>query len=110
MNCLREAGLRTRPDKTSLFRKSVKVLGYYMTEQGLRPIGEKINAIKEKVVPKTRKGIQQFLGICRYYERFCPQLAEMAVPLTTLLKKDRNAEKEWSEEQDQAIAKIKHAF
>ena len=110
MECLRKAGLRTRPDKTSLFRKSVKVLGYVLDEEGLKPIGEKINSIKEKIVPKTRKGIQSFLGLIRYYSRFVPHLSDMAAPLFTMLKKGVKVEKEWTDKQDKAIEDIKYAF
>ncbi|CAM9548530.1 unnamed protein product [Heterosigma akashiwo] len=87
MTALMRAGLKTRPDKTCLFRASCKCLGFYIEPDGIRPIGEKINAIRDVQVPKTKKGIQRFLGMCRYYERFVSKLAHLALPLTTLLKK-----------------------
>ncbi|CAM9850808.1 unnamed protein product, partial [Heterosigma akashiwo] len=107
---LREAGLRTRPDKTSLFKKEVKALGHIMGEDGLRPIGEKINAIRDKVVPRTRKGIQSFLGLVRYYARYVNKLSDMAIPLNVMLRKDVNVSQAWTNEQDEAVRKIKEAF
>ncbi|CAM9449423.1 unnamed protein product [Heterosigma akashiwo] len=110
MKRLRDAGVKTRPDKTTLCRRSVKCLGYLLTPEGLKPLSNKIDGIKNAQVEKSRRGIMSFLGLTRYYSRFVPRLADMAIPLTSLLKKDRNVAKEWGELQDEAVLKIKQAF
>ncbi|CAM9676515.1 unnamed protein product [Heterosigma akashiwo] len=112
MTALMKAGLKTRPDKTHLFRKSIQCLGFVIGPDGISPLGEKINAIKNMSVKKTRKGIMSLMGYLRYYERFVPGLAHMAAPLTKLLKKEyeKKIEQVWGEDQDRAVQLIKDAF
>ena len=107
---LRDCGLKIRADKTTLCRRQVKCLGFILDSEGLKPLSSKIDAIKNVKVEKTRRGVMSFLGLTRYYARFVPKLAELALPLTSMLKKDKKVERDWGEEQDEAVRKIKHAF
>ena len=45
MTLLKEACLRTRPDKTELCKQSVKVLGHKLTKEGLKPLPNKVKNI-----------------------------------------------------------------
>ncbi|CAM9982068.1 unnamed protein product, partial [Heterosigma akashiwo] len=51
-----------------------------------------------------------FIGIIRYYSRFVKSLADVAMPLTALLKKDVKFPQAWGEAQDKAVELIKMAF
>ncbi|CAM9196294.1 unnamed protein product, partial [Heterosigma akashiwo] len=110
LKCLQDAGLKTRPDKTSLCKQQVRCLGFDIDRDGVKPFPEKINAIKNVTVEKSRQGIMSFLGLVRYYQRFAKNLAEIALPLTRLLKKNVKVEEAWGEEQDKAVEAIKLAF
>ena len=57
---------------------------------------EKIKAIADWPVPSNVKELQSFLGLANYYHRFIAHFAELALPLTGLLHKDR--EWKWGEE------------
>ncbi|CAM9668787.1 unnamed protein product, partial [Heterosigma akashiwo] len=107
---LQEAGLKTRPDKTSLCRNKVKCLGFFIDEEGVKPLPQKLSTIQNVQVQKTKKGLMSFLGIIRYYSRFVKSLADVAMPLTALLKKDVNVPQAWGEAQDKAVELIKMAF
>ncbi|CAM9272525.1 unnamed protein product, partial [Heterosigma akashiwo] len=107
---LQEAGLKTRPDKTSLCRKKVKCLGFFIDEEGVKPLPQKLSTIQNVQVQKTKKGLMSFLGIIRYYSRFVKSLADVAMPLTALLKKDVKFPQAWGEAQDKAVELIKMAF
>jgi hypothetical protein len=110
MATLKAAGLKSRPDKTQLCRKEIKVLGFVLSEEGLRPLREKIDKLLAQEVEPSQREILSFIGLARYYERFCPKLAEMARPLYGLLQKGNNPKDGWGEEHDLAVRDIKRAF
>ena len=88
----------------------MKVLGFIIDEDGLKPIESKVAPIHKEAVPHTVKGIQRFLGLVRYYERFVQGLAELSKPLTWLLKKGVDVNEEWDDKATEAVEKIKKAF
>ena len=51
------------------------------------PLEEKVRAILEYPVPKTKRDIRAFLGLTGFYSRWIPRYAELAVGLTDCLKK-----------------------
>ncbi|CAI7764841.1 unnamed protein product [Closterium sp. NIES-53] len=55
--------------------------------EGVHVDPRKIEAVKKWKVPENMKELQQFLGFTNYYNRFVPQYAKIAAPLTDLLKK-----------------------
>ncbi|CAN0035822.1 unnamed protein product, partial [Heterosigma akashiwo] len=103
-------GLKTRPDKTQLFSRSVKCLGFVVAPEGIKPLQKRVEQITTKEVDRTVKGIQSFLGIINYYKGFVPRLSEIAEPLTRLTRKGADPSKEWGDEQDAAVGQIKAAF
>ncbi|CAM9719319.1 unnamed protein product, partial [Heterosigma akashiwo] len=107
---LHAAGLKTRPDKTQLFQRSVKCLGFMVTPEGLRPLADRVDRIKTLDPEHTVKGIQSFLGIINYYKGFVPKLSVLAEPLTRLTQKGADPARHWGPAQDQAVADIKAAF
>ena len=106
---LRKAGLKMKIEKCHFGVKEMNLLGYNFRPDGLRPQEDRIKAVVEAKVAKTKTGILRFLGLVRYYQRFVPHLSELSQPLTSLLRKDRSI-KEWGPEQDSAVAKIKEVF
>ncbi|CAI7771299.1 unnamed protein product [Closterium sp. NIES-53] len=54
------------------------------------------------------KELQQFLGFANYYNRFVPQYAKIATPLTNLLKK--NTPFKWEDVHQQAMEQLKTAL
>lgn len=85
---LRKFRLKLQPDKCEFLRKEVSYLGHIITDKGVKPNPEKTKAVKEFPTPKCPKDIKSFLGLVSYYRRFIPDLAKLAKPLTSLLKKD----------------------
>ncbi|GJP84341.1 hypothetical protein CLOP_g14407 [Closterium sp. NIES-67] len=62
------------------------------------------------VVQTRRPGLelQQFLGFANYYNRFVPQYAKLAAPLTNLLKK--NTPYKWEPKHQEAVEQLKQAL
>jgi len=70
MKRLSEANLFLQSDKCEFLKSEVIYLGHIITENGARPDLKKIIAVKNFLIPKTRKNIKQFLGLAGYYRRF----------------------------------------
>ena len=85
---LKEAKLKIQLDKCEFFRKETQFLGHTVSEDGVRPNSDKIEAIRKWPVPKNEKEIRQFLGTLGYYRRFIKDFAKIVKPLTSLLRKD----------------------
>eukprot|EP00965_Chrysotila_dentata_P189305 6173241-Pleurochrysis_carterae.AAC.2 len=82
------AGLTLKPSKCGLLRKDLKVLGYVVTRDGVKPNPEKVKAIA-RMAPKlsNQKEVLRFLGIINFNRRFIANLGEMAKPLYGLILK-----------------------
>lgn len=85
---LREHNLTIQLDKSEFFRKEVAYLGHIISEDGIKPNPDKITAIKNFPIPKTRKELKGYLGLIGYYRRFIENFAKITKPLTSRLKKD----------------------
>eukprot|EP00731_Ephydatia_muelleri_P033166 Em0025g122a len=88
---LREAGLRVKPSKCRFLQKEVKFLGHVVSENGISTDPGKTEAIQKWPVHRSRRELQQFLGLANYYRRFIKSFALIAKPLT-----EKNAPFEWT--------------
>ena len=68
--------------------KTMDLLGYKFSAEGITPFPDRCNAIRNFRVPISRTGILCFRGVVRCYQRFCPTFAEISQPLTKLLRKE----------------------
>ena len=83
---LRKAGLTINVEKSHFCVKEVKYLGFIVGDGTLKTDPGKISAIKEFPMPKTVKQLRRFLGMTGWYQRFIPNYASIAAPLTDCLK------------------------
>jgi hypothetical protein len=72
---------------------------------GISP--KKVEAIRNKKLPTTRKGIRRFLGIMNYHRKFIQGYSAIARPLHDLTK---DVKFEWSEKCDEAFNRLKEAL
>ena len=84
LQCLKEAGLQVRPNKCTFFTRETKYLGHIISQKGIRTDPEKTRAVQQWPVPKTKKHVRSFLGMCSYYRRFVNNFSEIARPLNRL--------------------------
>lgn len=84
---LRKANLKIQLDKSEFLKKEVEFLGHIVTDQGVKPNPNKIDAIKRWPLPKNQKELKGFLGILGYYRRFIRDFAKITKPLTAQLRK-----------------------
>ncbi|CAI5460814.1 unnamed protein product [Closterium sp. Yama58-4] len=85
---LRKNKFYVKLSKSDFALEKVQFLGHMVSAKGVHVDPRKIEAVKKWKVPENVKELQQFLGFANYYNRFVPQYAKIAAPLTDLLKKD----------------------
>ncbi|GMF26394.1 unnamed protein product [Phytophthora fragariaefolia] len=85
--------------------KEIPFLGCFLGKDGVRADPEKVCAIAQWPVPVSQKGLRKWLGLANYLHKYSAFYAEMARPLTNLLKK--GAVWSWTSEAQQAFEAIK---
>ena len=85
---LRKAGLKMKRSKCDLFKSQIHYLGHLISEDGISPLPDKLDSIKNMPVLKCMKEIRQFLGLTGYYRKFVPRFADISRPLTRLTRKE----------------------
>jgi transposase InsO family protein len=85
---LKKAGLTISVDKSRFCVQQLRYLGYLIDSRGLHPDPEKVCAITDYPIPKNVREVRRFLGMTGWYQRFIKNYAELACPLTGLLKTD----------------------
>ncbi len=118
---LEEHGMRIRKGKCEFLKESVTYLGHRIDAEGIRPVGDKVEAIRQTPEPKNQEELQAYLGLLGYYRKFLPNLSTQIAPLTMLLKAEFKSGKKskassktsvnpnfkWGPAQHQAFAKSK---
>ena len=65
--------------------RELDFLGHRVTQQGIRPLADKVRAVRQYQQPQSVKSLQRFLGMLNFYRRFLPGIAEVLRPLTDAL-------------------------
>ena len=86
---LRATGLKLQPDKCEFLRPELEYLGHLITEEGVKPNPNKLEAVRNFKRPSNATGIKSFLGLSGYYRKFIKNFSTIAKPLTDLTKKDK---------------------
>ena len=108
---LKDAGLKLKPSKCQLFKKSISYLGLVVSEQGVHTDPKKIETVQNWERPTTVHTVRQFLGFVNYYRRFFKDYSKVARPLYDLISGDNAKRKtspvEWSEAAEEAFQILK---
>ena len=80
--------LRLNPKKYIFGVTSGKLLGHIVSERGIEVDLEKIKAIQEMPVLKTKKDVRGFIVKLQYISRFIAKLTMVYDPIFKLLKKN----------------------
>lgn len=65
--------------------KEVEYLGHCITEEGIKPLEDKVEAINNYKKPSTIQELRRFLGVINFYRRFIKNAAQTQAPLHNYL-------------------------
>ena len=101
---VRAANIKIQAKKSDLFKKSVMFLGQKLDRHGISANMDRIKDLLQIKMPSNKKELQRFLGICCFFRKFVKDFAEISVPLTDGLKKDKF---EVSKEMEESFHRLK---
>ena len=102
---LREAGLRLKPSKCSLFQREVLYLGHVISREGIAADLTKIEKVATWMAPHSKQEFRKFLGFASYYRRFIKDFAQITKPLHRLT--EDTATFAWTEPCQAAFEKLR---
>jgi hypothetical protein len=79
--------LQLQPGKFVFAKPQIDYVGYIFSMEGFRASPEKTKVVRNSPVPRNVKDVRSFLGLASFYRRLMPNLAQIAKPMTGLLRK-----------------------
>ncbi|UYV65143.1 K02A2.6-like, partial [Cordylochernes scorpioides] len=105
---LEKYNIKLKKEKCLFLQKEIEYLGHLVTEEGIRPLDHKVQAIQKAKTPTNISELRSFLGLVNFYGKFIPNLPELLKPLHELLHKKRPWV--WTKECGEAIDKCKNSI
>ena len=105
---LEAADLKMKRSKCDFFKKHIHYLGHLISANGIRPLKDKRDMIRDMPAPRNSKEVKQFLGLAGYYRKFVPCFVDLSRPLAWLTCKDRVFE--WTHECRKAFDILKQSL
>jgi hypothetical protein len=108
LECMRTNKLYANASKCIFGAEEIPFLGCFVGKRGLRADPAKVKAIVDWPVPKNQKDLRKWLGLANYLHKYSENYADMARPLSNLLKKD--ADWCWNTEHEDAFVAVKESL
>jgi hypothetical protein len=77
--------LKVNAEKLTFCALEIEYLGYILSRDGIKPQGNKVQAILAIQPPTGVKQLQHFLGMVQYYHDLWARWSKMLAPLTSLV-------------------------
>ena len=84
LNRLEKAGLCLQKQKCSFIQTSVTYLGHSIEADGIWPVPEKVEAVRQAPQPQNAVELRSYLGLLTYYSKFLPNMSTILAPLYRL--------------------------
>jgi hypothetical protein len=104
-DCLRANGVKLNPKKCVFGVSRGMLLGYIVSQRGIKPNPEKVMALKRMGPNRDLKGVQKVLRCLAALSHFISRLGEKGLPLYRLLKKHERFS--WTVEAQEVLNKLK---
>ena len=85
---LKETRLKLKRSKCDFMEWQIQYLGHLISSDGIQPLPEKLESIKNMPVPWSPKEVKHFLGLAGYYHKFVSWFSNLSKTLTRLMMKD----------------------
>ena len=102
---LADAGLKIKMEKCNFLKSKITYLGHELSRHGVKALKSKIEAVENYPTPTKTETVRSFLGLTGYYRKYIKGYAEIAYPLSSLLKK--NVKFAWGESQQKSFDTLK---
>ena len=105
-------GIVLNPAKCNLGVTALDFLGHRVDAQGIRPLEDKVAAIRDFPMPTSLRKLHEFLGLINFYHRFIPNCASILGPLNDLLSTPPGTDRKviWNETAITAFSQVKEAL
>ena len=105
-------GIIMTPAKCVLGAESLKFLGHQVDRQGIWPIEEKVEAVRQFPQPTYQQRFCQFLGLVNFYHHFNLGYVHTLQPLHTLLTGSAKSDQHltWTPEAETPFTAVKDAL
>ena len=90
---LAKHGLKAKPSKCHLLKKSINFLGHIASADGIQTDPEKCSALETWPVPTSPKTVWRLVGGAGYYRRFVKDFSKIARPLFALTSQPKKGKK-----------------
>ena len=87
---LENAGYRLSKTKSEFFKTEIEWIGHRIDQVEIRPLQDKLLAIKDLKQPNNEKELKSFLGAIQYLSKYIDNLSAQTDSLRQLLKKNNN--------------------
>ncbi|GBG70150.1 hypothetical protein CBR_g6281 [Chara braunii] len=81
---LRQAKYKANRDKCEFAQQELEYLGHYVMPLGIRPLADKIDALRVWPGPTNTTDVRSFMGLAGYYQRFITGYSRIVAPMTRL--------------------------
>ena len=105
---LKKYGLTLNKPKCEFNKQKIDYFGMMFSERGMEPSPDKVKAVVNMGVPKTKEEVQSLLGMLNYSSRFIPNYSTVAEPLRRLTHKGQDFV--WNDEQQKAFDSLKQSL
>nr|CAD2194910.1 unnamed protein product [Meloidogyne enterolobii] len=108
LNVISNFGMRLKLEKCEFGLAEIKYLGFFISENGIRPDPKDLECINKIKPPNNLHELRAFLGAVNYFRKFIPSCAKILGPLYELTKDNKfKTSTEWNEEEWNSFNEIK---
>ena len=110
LDVFRQAGVTAKPVKCSRAKKYILYLGHVVGNGKMAVPEARITAMRDYVLPKTKKHLKSFLGGIGYHRAFIRRFADYSSLLTPATAKFAPDQVQWTEPMQQAFVSLKNSL
>lgn len=104
---LNQVNLRINVEKSVIAVVELLMLGFVISDEGIKVSQSKLNQMEKWTIPTTGKQLERHLGFLNYFRNMIPKYAQITSPLE-LLRKQASLKNLWTEKHTNIYVKLKN--